>query len=92
MRRKPGTSIPNFLNPRNAGRNLERILDERGISQNALAGKTEIQQEAVNRAIKTGRGLSMERWQTIANYLEIPVETIFGVQPIPPTEKTLAEI
>lgn len=84
-------TIP-FVDPQEAGRNLEQLLRERGMTQKQLVDLTHIQQPAISRAITTGRGMSFRRWQKIAAALDIPVERIFGLQRLEPAEKTLAKI
>ncbi|HXJ39207.1 MAG TPA: helix-turn-helix transcriptional regulator [Bryobacteraceae bacterium] len=76
-----------FVDPKEAGRNLERLLRERGMSQKELVERTKIEQPAISRAIRTGKGMSLRRWQTIASTLEIPVEYIFGLQRLPDKKK-----
>lgn len=80
-----------FIDPHEVGNNLRALLDEHGMSQTALAEKSQVHQAAIGRAIKTGRGLSPRRWQAIADALGIPVERIFGVQKIP-RENSLANL
>lgn len=75
------TSMP-FVDPVEAGRNLERLIRERGLTQVELEKITKLKQEAISRAIKTGRGIRPAGWRKLAAALNVPVESIFGLKKV----------
>lgn len=80
------TSLP-FIEPEEAGRNLERLIKDSGLSQVELAKLTLLKQSAISRAIATGRGIRPAGWRKLANALGVPVESIFGLQRLPDTAR-----
>lgn len=73
------SSLP-FVDPAVAGQNLARLIKESGLTQVELEAVTHIKQEAISRAIRTGRGIRPAGWRKLAEALNVPVESIFGLK------------